>query len=585
MKKLSTLLVLYLFCSTVPALAVSKADLMANDAMGRLPSKSFPESGAEYWRIRVQAIDLVKEKEWEKSIPLLVKLTHQYKDDGDTWFLLGHAYLQTEQYGKAIPAFEKTLQLGTIMTGVDSASPPSNDIMINLAQCYSAIGDKQQALIWIKKALDLRWDDRKTLIKNSKFSTIYDDDAYKKLSGELVDPNLSRNKGWILDLEFLLDEIKRIHVNPYHSISAEQLESKAKAIERDIPELSDQQIVFRFMELLASTKNGHNFIVPTHSLKGSFSQLPVQFYWFNDGVYIVDAKDGSKHLIGREVVSVETTPVEQVMEKIAIVNARDNEMQQYWLAPYYLALPEVLEGLNIAKDKASVAFTLANKNGTKEQVKFSGESFSFRGFPTLPPVKSIENPTFLKNKSDNYWYEINEKNNYLYLQFNAVAQKESQSLAEFSKEIKTFAKKSQVENLILDLRHNSGGNGSIIPPLTRALIHFTEQAENNKLFIIVGRNTFSAAHLLLADLNRLTDAVIVGEPSGSRPNHRGEAGWFQLPYSGVWGIISSQYHQASKAEDHRLWVAPHLPVTLSSEAYFLGKDPVMTQIITIIQNK
>ena len=455
--------------------------------------------------------------------------------------------------------------------------------MIKIAECYSALGDKEQALIWIQQALDFRWDDRKSLINNPQFKNIADNDVFKKLSGEFREPDLSRDESWITDLKFLFDEIKRLHVDPYHSVSAEELELKAKLIEQDIPELSDQQIVFKFMELLASVGNSHNFIIPAHSLKGAFSQLPVQFYWFSDGIYIVKAKSEYKHLVGRKVISVANTPVEQVMKKIAIVNARDNEMQQYWLGPYYLSFPEVLEGLNIAKSAKKIVFTLADREGNQEQITLSGEPFNFTGFPTLPKLEAAENPDYLKNINENYWYQNNKEDNYLYIQFNAVVQKESQSVAEFSKEVRKKIMQDKTGNVVLDLRHNSGGDGSIIPPLSRALIHFTEQNENNKLFVIIGRNTFSSAHLLLADLNRLTDAILVGEPSGSRPNHLGEAGWFKLPHTGVWGIISSQYHQASGAEDHRIWVAPHLPVTLSSAAYFSGEDPAMKQIIDVIK--
>jgi len=283
------------------------------------------------------------------------------------------------------------------------------------------------------------------------------------------------------------------------------------------------------------------------------------------------------------VISVEGMPIERAMERIAIVNARDNEMQQYWLGPYYLALPEVLEGLGIVKNAEEVFVTFADKDGKSERVKMSGESFNFRGFPTLPKLEAANNPDYLKNKDENYWYLENKKDNYFFVQLNAVAQNKSKSIAQFSDDIRQALSESKIENLVLDLRHNSGGNGSIIPPLTRTLIHFVEQSETNRLFVIVGRNTFSAAHLLLADLNRLTDAIIVGEPSGSRPYHLGEAGWFKLPYSGVWGIISSQYHQASKAEDHRIWIAPHIPVALSSDTYFIGEDPAMKQILDVIK--
>lgn len=566
-----------------PLLASSKPTLMTNEAIGRSPSSNFPDSGAEYWILRNQAVSFAKNGEWEKAIPLLERLTKQYQDDGDTWFLLGHGYLQSEQCKKAIPALEQAIQLGTIMSGIRSASSPSNDIMIKIAQCHSAIGNDSEAMAWIQKALEFRWDDRKSLIDNPEFERVSDNVRYQKLSGEYLDSDLSRDDAWTEDLQFLLGEVRRLHVDPYHKISAESLELKAKSIAKNIPDLSDRQVVFKFMELLASVGNGHNFIVPTHSLKGAFTRLPVQFYWFSDGIYIVKASSNFKHLIGHKVISVENVPVETVMDRIADVNARDNEMQQYWLGPYYLALPEVLEGLGVVSDADNVVFTLLDKNGNNNEVILSGESFNFSGFPTLPAIETADVPEYLKRKNENYWYFESKKDNYLYVQLNVVAHSDSKSIDSFSDEIRQKIMQQKIENVVLDLRHNSGGDGSILPPFIRALVHFVEQSRDNKLFVIVGRNTFSAGHLLLADIDRLTDAVIVGEPSGSRPNHLGEAGWFRLPYSGVWGIISSQYHQASSAEDHRIWVAPHMPVTLSSKSYFSGEDPAMKQILDVIK--
>lgn len=62
-------------------------------------------------------------------------------------------------------------------------------------------------------------------------------------------------------------------------------------INKKIPKLSDQQIVFEFMKLVASTGNGYNFIVPAFAQIGSFNQLPLQFYLFSDGLFILSADD------------------------------------------------------------------------------------------------------------------------------------------------------------------------------------------------------------------------------------------------------------------------------------------------------
>ena len=158
----------------------------------------------------------------------------------------------------------------------------------------------------------------------------------------------------------------------------------------------------------------------------------------------------------------------------------------------------------------------------------------------------------------------------------------SQSFEDFNKELRERIPQLKAENIILDLRHNAGGNGSTYPPLLKTLVQFEALNPKGKIFIVIGRNTFSAAHNLLIDIQKLTTSILVGEPSGSRPNAVGEAGWFKLPYSGTWGLISTQFHQASKAEDHRVWVAPHVPVSLSSKQYFSGEDPAMIAIQDII---
>jgi len=59
--------------------------------------------------------------------------------------------------------------------------------------------------------------------------------------------------------------------------------------------------------------------------------------------------------------------------------------------------------------------------------------------------------------------------------------------------------------------------------------------------------------------------------------------WSKLPYSGLMGIVASQYHQTSKAEDHRKWIALHIPVTLSSTNYFNGNDKALNVVMKLIK--
>jgi hypothetical protein len=139
------------------------------------------------------------------------------------------------------------------------------------------------------------------------------------------------------------------------------------------------------------------------------------------------------------------------------------------------------------------------------------------------------------------------------------------------------------QNLILDLRHNHGGDGSLLPPLLKTLQSFEIMNPQGKVFVIMGRETFSAGHNLLTEITINIDPILVGEPSGSKPNHIGESGWFQLPYSGLMGLVSTQFHQDSKPEDNRKWIVPHIPVGLASTDYFNGDDRALNTIMEVIK--
>ena len=119
--------------------------------------------------------------------------------------------------------------------------------------------------------------------------------------------------------------------------------------------------------------------------------------------------------------------------------------------------------------------------------------------------------------------------------------------------------------------------------MLKTVINFEVMNPKGKIFVIMGRETFSAAQNLLTDITKYTNPIIVGEPSGSKPNHIGEAGWFKLPYSGLMGLISTQFHQTSKAEDNRKWIVPHIPVSLSSTDYFTGNDQALNIIMEVIK--
>jgi hypothetical protein len=85
-------------------------------------------------------------------------------------------------------------------------------------------------------------------------------------------------------------------------------------------------------------------------------------------------------------------------------------------------------------------------------------------------------------------------------------------------------------------------------------------------------------------VERLTNATFVGEPTGASPNFVGEGPiLFDLPYSKTKATISNWYHQFSFWPDRRTWIAPDIPVELSSVDYFANRDPALQAILDILR--
>lgn len=157
-----------------------------------------------------------------------------------------------------------------------------------------------------------------------------------------------------------------------------------------------------------------------------------------------------------------------------------------------------------------------------------------------------------------------------------------ESIKAFSKRLFEYVEQNSVEYLVIDLRRNGGGNNFLNQPLVHGLIKCDTINIHGHLFVIAGRQTFSAAMNGVADIEANTEAIFVGEPTGSRPNFVGETTIITLPCNTVRLSCSSLYWQRSHASDDRMWIAPHPLAEMSSEDYRTNRDPAMETILAFI---
>ena len=523
--------------------------------------------------LRAEAKRLFQAQEFESALDLYRELSAGNPYDGELKLQLARCAARTDRPELAIEAATAALETGCTFPW---------EVQYEVARLYAMAGDKEACLIWLEKSLSTRWEDRPAIMTDEAFAPFHGDPHFLRLAGALTDAEIERVAGWGIDLDHLVAEAQRLHPDPDRPAFSDEFLSLAASLRTRIPFLTNEAIVVEMQRLVARLGDGHSAIHPTPTAKVQLVMLPVDFYLFSDGLFIIGGSGDAARYIGGRVLQIGSRPIDAVIADAADLISADNAMTVKWMLPLYLTLPACLQALDAADSPTAATLTIEDRSGKIQQVSLSGGTGRLR--QKLWPSRLSQNPPplYLRDTGRNFWLEKIAELNTIYVQYNQVRDMENQSVAEFAAQLFETIRTTRPKTLIVDVRHNNGGNNFLNWPLIRTLIHFETNSSDNQIFVLIGRNTFSACQNFVNWLERMTAAVFVGEPTSSRPNVIGESTNVVLPYSGVRAGISSRIHYDSFWGDHRPWIAPQVPVEFSSEAYFSNQDPVLDTVLALI---
>lgn len=517
---------------------------------------------------------------WTEAAALWEKVVAKNPVNGSFWHQLASARYRERDYRQAIAAYQKVIALGV---GFPSSAA------YQVARCHALLGEKEAALKWLEQSFEMGFRDLRAAQNDADLQALRDDPRYRKIVALADTGKMSRDEGWRYDLQLLAREVKRKGYAFVRPLSKEEFDTAVKKLHDAIPKLSDMQVTIEMMKLLRQVGDGHTGLLSSGQRAEWLKTLPMQFYLFEEGLFIIAADPRYKDLLGAQVLRFGERTVEQVIGALDPLISRDNEIWVKQRAPYLMRRLPLLNGLGLIPNPEKATLLLREMSGQTRSVEITADQSQPNIWNVLPNPSAWVNlpqtltgplPLYLKNMAASYWFEYLPERKLVYFQFNVVRNDQQEPLAQFCARLFKFIGEYEVEKLVIDLRWNNGGNTTLLPSLIHGLIRSERINHRDRLFVIIGRRTYSAAQNAATFIDRHMNVTFVGEPTGSSPNFIGEELIFTLPHSQLQANVSDFYWQSSWPMDYRAWIAPQIYRPPTFAAYRANRDPALEAIFS-----
>ena len=373
---------------------------------------------------------------------------------------------------------------------------------------------------------------------------------------------------WRDDLHYLATELPKRHLNAYHHITPKVFEQAVAKLDAAIPSLQADQIIIGMLEITAKVGDAHTYV----HLPGSFHRYPLSLYWFGNELRVIRTTAQYQRALGTRVVRIGGMNIGDVNTRIRrVISQAENEWFVLRNSPGYIATTEVLHTLAIVPDITSAAFTFVDEQGKQF-------TLTIRSVPQEAKIEWLSLPTNLplyqQRPDEPFWFTYLPEARTVYVNFKGYDSLKAKALQLFK-----FIDEHQPKRLVIDMRQNGGGDFTLVRQhLLPGLKQRPAINKKGHLFVVVGRDTFSAAMSNATDFRKETMAILVGEPIGERPNSYQENRQLVLPNSSLTVSYSTQYYKFL-GEDVPA-VMPDKRIDPDWASYQAGRDRTMEWILT-----
>lgn len=408
-------------------------------------------------------------------------------------------------------------------------------------------------------------------------------EGHNVVPAAVISPEKLTAADWQSDLRFLQRTVHSDYSFLFKKITAKEFDAAVEKLYKEIPAMQNHERLAGMGRIVSLFKYGHTDL-GWHNSPFKYHVVPVNFYWFSDGVAAEGADKKYEAIVGAKLLKVEGVPVMEVLKKIKPLVPAENEQYFKAYGLDFLAIPEALHAQGVAKTlKQSVTYTFEKEGKIFDQTLTGIENFQLPrnyGFAKVTAGwisvrDQAMTPNYLKEITKNYYYEYLPSSKTVYVRQSQVLDDKEETIAAFYKKVFEFIDKNEVEKLVIDVRLNGGGNNYKNKPVITGIVESKKINKPGKLFVIIGRRTFSACQNLVNEFSNYTNAVFVGEPTAENINFYGDNRQVDLPKTGIPVFLSFAWWQDKPQWENDDWLAPHVAIDMSLEEYKNNKDPML----------
>jgi hypothetical protein len=389
-------------------------------------------------------------------------------------------------------------------------------------------------------------------------------------------------KAWLQDLDVLARELPRRHMAPATERPVAAFAADVERVKSRIALMAREEIVLEFARLAASFGDSHTELSLGQPRVG-FHRFPLGLYFFGNDLRVVAVDEGHPDLLGSRLVAIGDHPIVEVLDRIEPIIADDfgNPGELLHSGPAFLVIPEVLIGLGLASRNQPVRYVFERDNGQRVTESFTSGSFQGAAESmTARLLKEDSAPLFARRR--HLWYALDQvqSTDVLYVRVNrSQDQSGRDSLGTFTRRVEEAIRRGGVRSVAVDLRVNTGGNFHKTEPLADALCRLTDAGAVQRVYVILGRHTYSAAIVLAAQLKHGCGALFVGEVPRAVPNRQADVETFTLPSSKLEVTYSAKPRRPFPELGNAIAIPLDIPAPWTWESYRTGRDPALEAIL------